>query len=178
MKDKLIITFVSAADWFVPKVWIDFFTALKEKLSVSPRKYCLSESKWFPFVSIDTMATDITALNSCYEENKECFSWIIRFDGHSFANLDLWKRTARMYSMCTLSFTGNWVTKEHQRALLSILFERAVWSLSAFYGSTHRHDSHFRRNPRRRRFPSRPEIRGRTDSGHEFLRDSGCFSTD
>jgi hypothetical protein len=135
MKDKLTITFVSAADWFAPKVWIDFFTSLKETLSVSPRKYCLSESKWFPFVSIDTMATDITALNSCDEENKECFSWTIRFNGQSFANLDLWKRTARMYSMCTLSFTGNWATKEHQRASLSIFFERAVWNLSAFYGS-------------------------------------------
>ena len=137
MKDQLTIAFFSAADWFDPKVWIDLFATLEETLSISPQKYCLTESKWFPFVSMEATANDMTVnvLNDKKTVRKEYFSWTIRFDGRSFANLDLWKRSTEMYNECRFRFPGDWVSNDSKRTSLRLFFERAVSNMLSFYGS-------------------------------------------
>lgn len=130
----MAVSFFSAAEWFDPVVWEAFFSALTECLSLTPRKYCEIESKWFPCDSLPQMAADIACVNHRKWKQCEAFSWTVRLDGRAFANIDLWKRKSRMYSECRLRLPARWATRDGRPADLERFLAKGVGILSAFYG--------------------------------------------
>ena len=111
-----------------------FFSALTECLSLTPRKYCEIESKWFPCDSLPQMAADIACVNHREWKQCEAFIWTVRLDGRAFANVNLWKRKSRMYSDCHLYLPAKWATRDGRPADLERFFVKGVGILSAFYG--------------------------------------------
>ena len=130
----MAVSFFSAAEWFDPAVWEAFFSALTECLSLTPRKYCEIESKWFPCDSLPQMAADIACVNHRKWKRCEAFIWTVRLDGRAFANVNLWKRKSRMYSDCHLYLPAKWATRDGRPADLERFFVKGVGILSAFYG--------------------------------------------
>ena len=130
----MAVSFFSAAEWFDPAVWEAFFSALTECLSLTPRKYCEIESKWFPCDSLPQMAADIACVNHRKWKRCKAFIWTVRLDGKAFANVNLWKRKSRMYSDCHLYLPGKWATRDGRPADLERFFVKGVGILSAFYG--------------------------------------------
>ena len=130
----MAVSFFSAAEWFDPAVWEAFFSTLTECLSLTPRKYCEIESKWFPCDSLPQMAADIACVNHRKWKRCEAFSWTVRLDGRAFANIDLWKRKSRMYSECRLRLPARWALRDGRPADLERFFAKGVGILSAFYG--------------------------------------------